>query len=77
MTESGGTTGTSFFMRDSSGWRIWSSNERDGLVIIASTVNDQKKVLEECSVKAWRRAGIRDQDEGAGSTRFEYVETFV
>jgi hypothetical protein len=53
-------------MRDSSGKRRCDSRLREGLVIRASGVSDQKNVECECSVRACRRAGIRDQDVGLG-----------
>lgn len=69
MTESGGTTGISLSIRDSRGWRMWDSRDREGFVMNASADSNQKKVLEPRFVKACRSAGIIDQDGGEGSTR--------
>ena len=71
MTESGGTTGRSFCISDSRGWRICDSKDKEGFVMKASADSDQKKTLDECSVRAWRSAGTMDHEDGDGSTRLK------
>ena len=61
MTLSGGTTGLSFSISDSSflGSMTWLVSERVGFMITAWGERAQKNVEWRNRVCAWRRAGIR------------------
>jgi hypothetical protein len=53
-------------MRDSRGWRMWEWMESEGEVM--RECGERERNQGECGyrVRAWRRAGTRDQEGGEG-----------